>query len=163
MTANISNTSDAKRLLGVAPDASLREAKTAFREIAKQLHPDCTPASHETLARLADAIAAIRFLETANPVIFDVILTEDEAQRGTLRALRKDGRSGVFKIPPGVRSGMEIEAVGDASLVLRLTVQADQMRQAKQEEARDSFMNEFVKTSPTARFAGWLRKARPAA
>lgn len=152
------------KALGLAPEASLAQAKAAFRQRAKALHPDHTPATPETLSLLADAVKAIRHLEKSDIMEIILTLSPDEARTGVSRTVTRKGRSGVFRIAPETASGTRIPAIGDTAFtaVIRIRAETDGRNQGI-ETGLDQFIDDFVKSSPASRMAGWLRKARSAA
>lgn len=154
----------ALKVLGLGPEASLEEAKAAFRKRAKALHPDHTPATPETLSSLAGIIRAIRHIEKTGGVEIVLTLSEDEARNGVSRTASHKGRSGVFRIDPGTASGARLSAIGDPAFTAEIRV----LTGAKgcndtRETGLDRFIDDFVKSPPAARMAGWLRKTRSAA
>lgn len=154
----------ALEVLGLAPDASMPDAKSAFRQIAKRLHPDHTSPTPETLSRLADAIHAIRTLEKCDSLEVELTLSPDDIRDGVTRTVAHRGRSGVFRILPGTTAGTRIAAIGDPAftIVIRIETQT-QTHESSGNAGLHRFVDDFVKGSPTARLAGWLRKARSAA
>ncbi|MBI1236638.1 MAG: hypothetical protein GC188_08145 [Alphaproteobacteria bacterium] len=154
----------ALNVLGLEPGASLAEAKAAFRQRAKALHPDHTPATPETLSRLADAVKAIRCLEKSCGMEIVLTLSGDEAREGVARTASQNGRSGVFRIEPGTVSGARVSAIGDSAFTAVIRVIAGSTGpEAVDTSGLDRFIDDFVKRPPAARMAGWLRKARSAA
>ncbi len=154
----------AMTVLGLGPDASLADAKSAFRRRAMALHPDQTPATPETLSRLADAVHAIRCLEQSAQIGTVLVISAAEARKGVSRTVTRKGRSGVFRIEPGTVSGTRISAVGETAFIAVIRIQEQPGR--GQEDAGTGlgrFIDDFVRSPPAARFAGWLRKARSAA
>lgn len=152
------------KVLGLGPEASLAEAKAAFRERAKALHPDHTPATPETLSSLSTAIKAIRHLEKSGGMEIVLTLSEDEARNGVSRTASHMGRSGVFRIDPGTVSGTRLSAIGDSAFTaeIRIMTGSEGCNDIR-EPGLDRFIDDFVKSPPAARMAGWLRKARSAA
>jgi len=150
--------------LGLGPDASMADAKAAFRSRAKRLHPDHTPATTETLSQLALAVKAIRYLETSDRLEITLTVTAAEAQSGVSRTVTHKGRSGVFRILPKTVSGMRVSAIGDPAFMANIRVATQSQSQSNRSEfGLNAFIDEFVKGSPASRLAGWLRKARSAA
>ena len=150
--------------LGLGPNASLADAKAAFRSRAKRLHPDHTPATAETLSQLALAVKAIRHLETTDRLEIILTVTVAEAQSGVSRTVTHKGRSGVFRIFPDSVSGMRVSAIGDPAFIAKIRVATQSQSQSDRSEfGLNAFIDEFVKGSPASRLAGWLRKARSAA
>lgn len=49
-----------REILGLGPDADLRDAETAYRAAARKAHPDTAGGSDDAMARLNAAIAAAR-------------------------------------------------------------------------------------------------------
>jgi curved DNA-binding protein CbpA len=68
--------------LGIAPEASAQEVKSAFRKLAKRLHPDLAGGKGEEGKRSRDA-AMRRLLEAYR------ILSDPETRRGYDRSLRR--------------------------------------------------------------------------
>jgi len=164
MTGTDPNILRALEALGLGPDASMPEAKSAFRKIAKRLHPDRTEPTPETLSRLAQAVHAIRTLEKSDTLQVELPLSPFDARNGVTRTITHRGRSGVFRILPGTCSGARITAIGDPAFTLVVLIEEpSQMDQATGNAGLNRFVDDFVKGSPTARLAGWLRKARSAA
>jgi hypothetical protein len=152
------------KVLGLAPDASLAQAKAAFRQRAKALHPDHTPATPETLSRLADAVKAIRHLEKSDATEIVLTLTPAEARTGISRTVTHNGRSGVFRITAGTAAGTRISAVGDPAFLAMIRIACESGSDSVTgETGLGRFIDDFVNRSPAARMAGWLRKARSAA
>jgi hypothetical protein len=156
---------DALQTLGLEPDATLSHAKAAFRQCAKSLHPDRTPPTEASLAKLAEAIAAIRTLERAQPLEIELNISPREAATGTHRTWSGKGRSGVFRIPGGTKCGMVISAIGDSSLAGRISISESAADNSTPEPAPnlEQFIADFASDSPATRFANWLRRARTAA
>lgn len=151
-------------VLGLGPEASMPDAKSAFRQIAKRLHPDHTPPTAKTLSRLAEAIHAIRTLEKSDSLEVELALSPGDARDGVTRTVTRRGRSGVFRILPDTASGARIAAIGDPAFTIVIRIEAQTQTSAPTTEAGlNRFVDDFVKGSPTARLAGWLRKARSAA
>jgi len=151
-------------VLGLGPDASLEDAKSAFRQHAKRLHPDHTPATPETLSQLASMIKSIRYLENSSKLDVAITISADEARRGISRTVTHKAKSGVFRIAPDTPSGTLISAIGDPTFFASIFVEAQpDIGACDRESGLNQFMNDFVKASPASRMAGWLRKARSAA
>src|SRR3972149_5237699 len=53
---------DAYNVLGISPDASIDEIKTAYRRIARRLHPDVNPSNPGAAAQFQDVTAAHELL-----------------------------------------------------------------------------------------------------
>jgi hypothetical protein len=155
----------ALQTLGLESGATLRQAKVAFRQCAKALHPDRTPPTAASLARLADAITAIRTLEKARPLEIELDISPSEAESGAHRAWSGQGRSGVFQIPVGIQCGTVITAIGDSSLAARISISGQPADISNPERADnlEQFISEFASEPPATRFANWLRRARSAA
>ncbi|WP_421792917.1 DnaJ domain-containing protein [Hyphobacterium sp.] len=153
------------QVLGLTETASLTEAKSAFRRLAKDLHPDRTPATPETLRRLADAVAAIRLIESVPAIVVDLEITAAEAKAGINRVLKVRNQSVMFRIPQGAASGEIIQALGEPGISARILVQpkAAGMEPKSCSDHLDEFVRDFVDQSPNSRFAKWVRKARSAA
>lgn len=154
----------ALRTLGLEVSASLEDAKSAFRQLAKQWHPDRTPPSPETLSNLAQAVAAIRLLEANQATHLSVTLTPAEACNGTLKTVTIDNTTAIFEIPAGTEAGQEIIAAGLPEFVAQVQISnAPASAPAPEADRLAAFIVEFVERSPSSRMANWLRKARSAA
>lgn len=159
------DTQAALQRLGLDRQSSLTDAKAAFRHQAKTLHPDHTPASEQTLLALAECIQAIRHLENCAPVLVEIELDPAEAASGLTRSLQHKGRSAVFRIEAGAQTGDQVAAIGDPSFQARIVLTgqpAAEPQKAGADRLKD-FVSEFASREPSARFAGWLRKAHSAA
>ena len=58
------NIADGYRLLGLPTGASYEEIKTAYRRLARRLHPDVNPADEQTQGRFIQVTEAYKFLLT---------------------------------------------------------------------------------------------------
>lgn len=154
---------EAYRRLGLEPDAGLAAAKSAFRTQVKALHPDTARATPETLARLANVVAAIRRIEAAPQSALTLDIRAADAERGVTRALRADGRPAIIRIPPGAQDGDTLAAVGDPEFRVTLRIQrenaAPEALRPVEFDMLDEFISEFSRPSAAARFARWIREA----
>lgn len=155
-------------MLGVEPCAGFPAAKTAFRERVKQLHPDQTPPTPDTLSELADIVAAIRYLESHRPACLEVEISAFDAEMGVTRALKFGDKPIIVRIPAGVQSGAEIGAVGEDDVRVTVNVKADVKRPREVDyglmnDQLDDFVAEFSRPSAISRLARWIRKSQSAA
>ena len=58
---------DPYSVLGVSPDASDEEIKTAYRRLAKQYHPDLNPGDEEAARRMNEVNAAYEQIKNPQP------------------------------------------------------------------------------------------------
>ncbi|MHA6289261.1 J domain-containing protein [Maricaulis sp. CAU 1757] len=169
MTSHDLSILEAYAAFGLAPDAGVRAAKSAFRERVKMLHPDVTPASTESLFELSRIVAAIEVIRAAGPISLELSLSADEARTGVTRTLRCDGRPIIVRVPAGTPTGTCLPAVGETRPCVLVRVdaapqQADLPAASPHfRDELDGFIDEFSRTSAHARFARWIRNAQPAA
>lgn len=155
----------ALQALGVSPTASLAEAKSAFRQHAKALHPDKTPPKPETLKQLSDMVAAIRLLEYNAPCEIDIQISDVEATSGTRITRTLKNKTMIFVIPPETSNDDRVSAAGQPHIIARITIrsEAKKVDHNAAPDQLDRFVSEFVDRSASSRLANWLRKARSAA
>lgn len=176
----------AYRVFGLEPDADYDSVKSAFREKVKKVHPDHTPPTPDTLKHLQILLKAHEILKICAPRMCDLIVTPEEARVGGLRTVELGERSAMMRLPPLSRTNDLIVPIGEPMWRVRLLVR-DPMadcsaeegpaeRAAREEKARklaeaearakanenagllSTFYERFVKASPAARFARWVRK-----
>lgn len=177
----------AYRVLGLEPDSDYASVRSAFRSKVKAVHPDHVEPTAETLSRLQILLKAHEILKVCAPRQMDLVLTPDEARAGGLRTVDLDGRSAMMRVPPITKTGAVLVPIGEPVWRVRILVRdpmadcaADEgpaERAAREEKARKlaeaqarekanenaglltAFYERFVKASPAARFARWVRKA----
>lgn len=160
---------EAYAALGLEPAAGINAAKTTFRALVKQLHPDVTPPTPETLARLARIVAAMDVIKRAAPTCLEIEITARDAAAGVTRTLRAGGRSILVRIPAGTADGAVLPAIGESDVAVSIRLSADPAQTAAPAETSevfadlDGFIHEFSRPSAHARFARWIRKAQSAA
>lgn len=155
-------------MLGVDPCAGFRAAKSAFRERVKQLHPDQTLPTPDTLSELADIVAAIRFLEANRPACLEVEIDALDAEMGVTRALKFGDKPIIVRIPPATVCGAEISAVGESDVIVTVRVKPEEkappsVDYGAMSEQLDDFVAEFSRPSAVSRLARWIRKSQSAA
>lgn len=177
----------AYRVFGLEPDADYDSVKSAFREKVKKVHPDHTPPTPDTLKHLQILLKAHEILRVCAPRMCDLVVTPEEARVGGLRTIELGDRSAMMRMPPLSRTNDLIVPIGEPMWRVRLLVR-DPMadcsaeegpaeRAAREEKARrlaeaearakanenagllSTFYERFVKASPAARFARWVRKS----
>lgn len=169
MTSRVMSVQQAYRALGLEPGAGLAAARSAFRTLVKTLHPDVAPPTPQTLARLAEIVAAMDSLKASAPVCLEVEIASDEAAAGLTRTLRFGDRPILVRIPAGTADGERIAAVGEPDI--SITVRIFARTAGRQEETSDpffsdgldAFIHEYSRPSAHARLARWIRQAQSAA
>lgn len=157
---------DAFRALGLAPGATLADAKKAFRDRVKTLHPDRSAPTENSLAALSNAIAAMRLIESAGLFEVEVWISPEQGWTGVTRLVSVGFRREFVRIPPGTTDGAVIPAIGDPSarITIRYREEAeDWTADLPETNAIQRFIADFVAPSPAARFARWARTPRSAA
>jgi hypothetical protein len=168
MTSRVPSVNEAYAILGLRAEDGLTAAKRKFRDLVKTLHPDVTPATPDTLSRLANAVAAMRLLEDNIPACMDVEISASQARDGLTRTLRAGHKRVLVRIPAGTKDGDSVKIVGEenaAVMVHVLAATAAEMAPAEPLDfgPLDDFIDEFSRPSAHTRFAGWIRKAQNAA
>ncbi len=177
----------AYRVFGLEPDADYDSVKAAFREKVKKVHPDHTPPTPDTLKHLQILLKAHEILRVCAPRMCDLVVTPEEARVGGLRTIELGDRSAMMRLPPLSRTNDLVIPIGEPLWRVRILVR-DPMadctaeegpaeRAAREEKARklaeaearrkanesagmlSNFYERFVKASPAARFARWVRKS----
>jgi hypothetical protein len=177
----------AYRVLGLEPDSDYASVKSAFRAKVKAVHPDHVEPTAETLSRLQILLKAHEILKVCAPRQIDLVLTPEEARVGGLRTVELDDRSAMMRVLPFSKTGAIVIPIGEPAWRVRILVRdpmadcaADEgpaERAAREEKARklaeadarreaaenagllSAFYEKFVKASPAARFARWVRKS----
>lgn len=175
----------AYRVLGLEPDSDYAAVKSAFRQKVKSVHPDHVAPTPATLARLQVLLKAHEILKVCAPRQIDLVLTPDEARAGGLRTVDLEGRSAMMRVPPVSKTGALVSPIGEPGWRVRILVRdpmadcsADEgpaeraAREAKARQLADAearaeananagllteFYERFVKATPAARFARWVR------
>lgn len=168
MTLRVSSVLAAYAALDLDAGAGMPAAKRSFRDLVKRLHPDTTDPTPEALTRLAEIIAAIRYLEQHLPACMEIEINADQAVRGLTRSLRSGDRSLIVRIPPGTADGQCVPAVGEPHISVQVRVVAGSAEPGPGPagpdfEPLDDFIDAFSRPSANARFASWIRKAQSAA
>jgi len=168
MTSCVGRVIEAYKAFGLTPEAGLDAAKRAFRDQVKNLHPDVTPATPETLSKLAEIVAAMRFLEEQVPTCMEVEISALQAKTGITRTLRAGGKQVLVRIPARTKNGAMVSAVGEADIAVRVRVLKAELDLFEPADPLDfaplnDFIDEFSRPSPNARFARWIKKAQSAA
>lgn len=157
---------DAFRALGLPPGASLADAKSAFRNRVKTLHPDRSAPTEDSLAALSNAIAAMRLIESAGLFEAEVWVSPEQGRTGVTRLVSSGLRREFVRVPPGTTDGAVIPAIGDPSarITIRYREEAEDWSAAMPDaDAVQRFIADFAAPSPAARFARWARTPRSAA
>jgi curved DNA-binding protein len=128
----------AREVLGVGPFFSAGELRRAFRDAAKQAHPDRAGGGAERFHRVVEAYHRLQVAQGASDRIIQppaprapepTILNIDPLvalRGGTAEHRLADGRRIRVRLPPGLRSGDTVRA-GDAELSVILHGAADML------------------------------------
>ena len=176
----------AYRTLDLKAGADFDAVKAAFRRQVKAVHPDSNETTPETLARLAALLNAYEHLKEQAPRCVELTLTPEEARKGGLRTVAVGERNAMVRLPKDARSAMVLTPIGDPNWRIRLVVRDEMVEEppetaaksphpstrtdadrAREEAAAfggllDGFMERFVRASPAARLAKWVRGGRAA-
>ena len=169
MTARVTSIGQAYAALGLAPGDGREAAKSAFRALVKTLHPDVTPPTPQTLARLAEIVAAMDLIKANAPVCLDIEINRTEAATGVTRTLRHGERPVLVRIPAGTRDGERVTAVGEPGTIITIRIAAAQdtgpsdIPSLLDRADLEAFIHEYSRPSAHARLARWIRKAQSAA
>jgi len=168
MTSCVGRVVEAYKAFGLTPEAGLDAAKRAFRDRVKDLHPDITPATPDTLSQLAEIVAAMRFLEESIPTCMEVEISAVQAKSGITRTLRAGDKQVLVRIPARTKNGTVLAAVGEPDIAVKVRVLKAELDLFEPAEPLDfgpldDFIDEFSRPSPNARFARWIKKAQSAA
>lgn len=166
MTVDPNRIADAFRTLGLAPGAALADAKKAFRERVKALHPDRSAPTEDSLAALSNAIAAMRLIESAGLFEAEVWISPEQGRSGVTRLVSGGLRREFVRIPAGTADGAVLSAIGDP--LARITIRyreetGDWTADMPNADAIQRFVADFAAPSPAARFARWARSTGNAA
>lgn len=166
MNANPPRLDKAFNALGLAPSASLSEAKTAFRDRVKSLHPDRTPPTEESLASLSEAITAMRDIESGVAFETEIWLSPEQVRTGVTRLVSSGMRREFVRIPPGTADGAVLSAIGNSASRITVRHKADMSGEHEVIDGKmaiEQFVADFAAPSPASRFAGWARRRSSAA
>lgn len=175
----------AYRAFELTGDEDFGEVRARFRALVKTVHPDVTPPTPQTIARLQRLLKAYEVLRIHAPRRHDLEITPEDARKGGIRTIRIDEREALVRLPVGVTSGTVLTPVGDPLWRVHVHVRdimvhtdisvSETERQAREERARAfaetaarqeaeesagvlrNFYEKFVKASPAARLARWAR------
>lgn len=117
--------SDARRLLGVGRTADQADVRRAFREAAKQHHPDRAGGTEEAFRQVVEAYQRLQRRQPNDfappgPAAGDLAVSPRlAAVGGNLDYAAPDGRRLRLTLPPGLRVGDRVRA-GEA--MLRVTI-----------------------------------------
>ncbi|MCP2670701.1 J domain-containing protein [Maricaulaceae bacterium EIL42A08] len=186
MTTNPQALVAAYKIFGLGGGEDFSEVRARFRAMVKEVHPDTSEPTAETLAKLQKLLKAYEVLKIYAPRRIDLEITPDEARKGGLRTIKYDDRDLMVRIPVAVKNGTMVTPIGDPNWRVYVTVR-DKMvdadlsageaerksreeraqkfaEQAAREEAEENagvlrgFLDNFVKKSPAARLVSWARK-----
>jgi hypothetical protein len=168
MTSRVPSVNEAYAIFGLRAEDGLTAAKRKFRDLVKTLHPDVTPATPETLSRLANAVAAMRQLEQVIPACMDLEISARQARDGITRTLRAGNKRVLVRIPAGTKNGDIVNIVGEENAAVMIHVLAATAAELAPCDPLDfgpldDFIDEFSRPSANTRFAGWIRKAQSTA
>ena len=168
MTSRVGSIREAYAVLGLDPGAGFKAAKSAFREAAKRLHPDRTTPSPDSLSELADIVAAIRLIEANRPACLEIEISAGDAARGVSRALKLGDKPVIVRIPAGTEDGAQLAAVGEDNVMVTICIRETDagwapLSGASDDEALNSFVDEFSRPSAMSRFARWIRNSQSVA
>ncbi|PWE16971.1 hypothetical protein DDZ18_09695 [Marinicauda salina] len=180
---------EAYKALGLRGDEDFETVKSAFRKRVKSVHPDTSeePATAETLKALQRMLKAYELLRHHAPRYFELGVTPEEARKGGLRTVDVGERTVMIRMLPFSKTGAIIVPMGDPKWRIILNVRDEMVdggeeegpkereaRERKQRELEEAaaraqadveggtlgaFYEKFVKASPAARFANWVRKS----
>lgn len=182
----------AYRVFGLEGDEDFDTVRSAFRRLVKSVHPDtAADSTKQTLARLQRMLKAYEVLRMYAPRFHELVMTPEEARAGGLRTVMVGDRNTMIRIPPYAKTGAVVIPVGDPNWRVRIVVRdvtvdggaevgtaerearerkKRELEEMKAREAADesagllqAFCDMFVKSSPAARLANWVRKAGRAA
>lgn len=178
----------AYKVFGLEGDEDFDIVRSKFRKVVKAVHPDTASEgdSRELANQLQRMLKAYEVLRMYAPRYEELALTPEEARKGGLRTVTIGDRNAMIRIPPYAKTGNIVVPVGDPTWRVRILVRDHmvdgnedegpaerQTREKKQRElaamqAREdadhsagmlsAFYDRFVKESPAARFANWIRK-----
>jgi len=176
----------AYRAFGLTGDEDFGEVRARFRALIKTVHPDVTPGTPQTIAKLQRLLKAYEVLQIHAPRRHDLEITPEDSRKGGIRTIKIEEREALVRLPVAVKTGTVLIPIGDPHWRVHIHVR-DKMvnpdlsvgeaeRQAREhraqafaeaaarEEAEESagilrgFYDAFVKASPAARLARWARK-----
>ncbi|KAA5804556.1 J domain-containing protein [Alkalicaulis satelles] len=176
----------AYRAFGLNGDEDFSEVRARFRALVKTVHPDVTPSTPQTIAKLQRLLKAYEVLRIHAPRRHDLVITPEDARKGGIRTIKIEEREALVRVPVAVKSGTVLIPIGDPHWRVHVHVRdvmvetelsvSDTERQAREARARAfaetaarketeetagvlrSFYEKFVKASPAARLARWARK-----
>ncbi|MCC5995173.1 MAG: DnaJ domain-containing protein [Oceanicaulis sp.] len=176
----------AYRAFGLTGDEDFSEVRARFRALVKTVHPDVTPTTPQTIAKLQRLLKAYEVLRIHAPRRHDLEITPDDARKGGIRTIRIEEREALVRLPVGVKNGTVLVPIGDPHWRVHVHVRdvmvnpdlsvSETEREAREARARAfaesaardeaeetagilrGFYEKFVKASPAARLARWARK-----
>jgi curved DNA-binding protein len=105
---------DYYKTLGVAKTATQDEIKKAFRQQAKQYHPDKNPDNPEAERKFKEINEAYEVLgDEKKREQYDMF--GREAYEGTTRVITKNGQQKKVSIPPGADTGTRVRMAGEGA------------------------------------------------
>ncbi|MCH8490368.1 MAG: J domain-containing protein [Oceanicaulis sp.] len=176
----------AYRVFGLTGDEDFSEVRARFRALVKTVHPDVTPSTPQTIAKLQRMLKAYEVLRIHAPRRHDLEITPEQARKGGIRTIKIEDRETMVRVPVAVKTGTVVIPIGDPLWRVHIHVRdvmvnpdlsvgeaESQARAARanafaesaaREEAEDTagvlraFYEKFVRASPAARLARWARK-----
>jgi curved DNA-binding protein CbpA len=186
MSANPQALLAAYKAFGLEGDEDFSEVRARFRALVKQVHPDTTDQTPQTIAKLQKLLKAYEVLRVYAPRRHDLEITPEDARKGGLRTIKIEDRDAMVRIPVAVKTGTVLTPIGDPNWRVYIHVRdkmvdadlsageaerrsrearaqefAEQAARAEAEENAGllrGFYEAFVKKSPAARLVSWARR-----
>lgn len=183
----------AYKVFGLEGDEDFETVRKKFRKVVKAVHPDTASQgnSRELANQLQRMLKAYEVLRMYAPRYEDLYMTPEEARKGGLRTVTIGDRNAMVRITPFAKTGNIFVPMGDPTWRIRVIVRDHMVdggehvgeaeikaREKKRRELEDmaareqaeqsagilsAFYDRFVKESPAARFANWVRKGKDVA
>lgn len=180
----------AYKVFGLEGDEDYDTVRATFRKVVKAVHPDTAKQgdSRELAVQLQRMLQAYELLRMYAPRYEELCLSSEDARKGGLKTVTIGERNAMVRIPPYATTGTIVVPVGDPTWRIRIMVrdaedeEADPIRQGDRQDQKSAleamharedaeqsagllsaFYDRFVKESPAARFANWVRKGKDVA
>ena len=183
----------AYKVFGLEGDEDFATVRTRFRTVIKELHPDTAKNNDpKAVAKLQRMLKAYEVLRRFAPRMQELVITPEEARKGGIRTIKIEDREAMIRVPVAVKNATVVVPIGDPLWRVKILVQdkmvnadlnvqgeAELQRLAKMKEDFEktavrketeetagllrTFCDRFVKASPAARFAKWVRGDKGAA